>query len=142
MTRPVFLLFTFFLFLSSSFITNNYAQNIPNGLSVEEYTKPVEKVLKQVLAPRYKNTFLSNISPSRDYFLDYIKKEEFTPIDQYAEPFYNFAGLEIDLEANRKMSLTNEYEENTGIGLALTDVNNGKTKVIHAPTDMHLSNAK
>lgn len=120
-----------------------YAQQNPNNIIFkEDYVIPPNKILKQVLAPRYKNVFLSNISPNREYFLNYLRDEEFTPISQYAEPFYNLAGLEIDLKANRKMSLTNEYGEDTGIGLILTNANNGETKVIRTPNGTHLSHAK
>lgn len=124
---------------------NAYAQNTPDKLR-ETYLAPPEAISKQVLAPRYKNVFLSDLSPNRRYFVNYIKKENFTPIVQYARFFYNLGGLEMDPVANRKRTLTNQMTGSgggeSGSGLLLTNAESGKTRVIQTPEEAHISNVK
>ena len=124
---------------------SSYGQNTRNGGS-ETYLVPPASIAKQVLAPRYKNVFLSNLGPRRKYFVNYIREENFTPIAQYAKPFYNLGGLEIDPVANRRRNITDQMagtgEGESGIGLLLTDARTGERRIIQTPADAHVSHLK
>src|SRR5690625_1885976 len=96
-----------------------FAQNVSNHLQ-ETYLNPPEEISEQVTAARFKNVFLSKLGPNRNFFVNYIKKANFTEIGYYAKPFYNLGGLELDLMANRKRTLTNQkdgagYGENSNL---------------------------
>src|SRR5690625_7606679 len=56
-----------------------FAQNVSNHLQ-ESYLNPPEEISQQVTAARFKNVFLSKLGPNRKFFVNYIKKANFTDI--------------------------------------------------------------
>lgn len=134
------------LFIGLSLVTQEtQGQNTPDKLR-EKYLTPPGEILKQVLAPRYENVFLSDLDPKRKYFVNYIGEDNFTSITQYAHTFYNLGGLEIDPVANRKRTLTDQTPDpdnkESGTGLLLTNAGNGEARVIHTPATPRISYVK
>ncbi len=110
----------------------------------DAYMQPEGKIAEEVLAPRYKNVNLSNLSPDNAYYATIVKNDNNVSIKQFANKYYDLGGLAIDPVGNRHQYLTNQTPNfrsgDYGIGFLFTSATTGKTTKIDAPKDSHISN--
>ena len=109
-----------------SFTLPAFAQS-PDELR-ESYLTPPEEIRSAVMAPRHKNITLYNLGPNREHFLNAVEGE-LSSIADFAMPYYNLGGLQINPQANRARYFTTT----TDIGLQLVGARNGDVEVIDTP---------
>ena len=81
-------------------------------LKQETYATPPAELADAVLAPRYKNATLSNLSPDKKWFLDEIGDGP-VGMKTFSKPFHELGGVFVDFKANRARALT--IRNNVGI---------------------------
>src|ERR1044072_6835340 len=74
-------------------------------LETEAYLKPPSEIESFVMAPRWQNVTLSNISPDRTRFL-VVQGDGMPPLAALGKAHKNFGGLILDTGANRARTLT------------------------------------
>src|SRR3954462_1960884 len=74
-------------------------------LKQETYQTPPRELADAVLAPRYLNVSLTNVSPDRKLFVDEIGDGPIV-MKTFAKPFHELGGQFIDFKANRARALT------------------------------------
>ncbi len=74
-------------------------------LRAEKYLTPPQEIARVVLAPRHLNITLSELDPTRTYFL-ITQSDGLPPLSRLAKKHYNLGGVDIDPQANRARSLT------------------------------------
>src|SRR5689334_10955205 len=74
-------------------------------LKQETYQTPPKELADAVLAPRYLNVSLTNVSPDRKFFVDEVGDGPVV-MKTFAKPFHELGGLFIDFKANRSRTLT------------------------------------
>lgn len=88
------------------------------------------------MAPRHQNVTLYNLAPGAEYFLN-VRESGMTPLSQFAKPYYNLGGLQIDPEANRERDMTTESPG----GLQLIGSRSGESSDIETPEGAIISDA-
>ena len=112
------------------------AQDVNEAITNESFVRPPAEIADAVLAPRHMNVTLGNPSPAGRYF---VRQQGDGPpsIEAFAKPFYRLAGEQIDWQANRARQLGIRG----GIGLEITDSENGSSVSIDVPSDARVSSA-
>lgn len=126
----------FLLLFSFNFQIETYAQN-PTDLR-EQYLTPPADIAEEVLAPRYENVILNDLSPSHEYFLNTTQTRTLSPLSAFAKPYYNLGGLQFNPRANRNRNFTTS----TSSGLELIASRNGDPSTIQTPQDAIVTSAK
>ncbi len=81
-------------------------------LAAEHYVEPPKELVDAVLAPRYLNVSLSNLSPDKQWYLDEVGDGPVV-MKTFSKPYHELGGVFIDFKANRARSLT--VRNNIGI---------------------------
>ena len=89
-----------------------------------------------MLAPRYLNVALSNLSPDKKWFLDEIGDGP-VPMAMFSKPFHELGGVFIDYKANRARTLTIR----NSVGIQVISAADGSKKAIPIPAGARVSNA-
>ena len=112
-----------------------YAQEQTNAaLTTEAFLRPSDRIADAVLAPRYLNVTLGNLSPDGRFFVQ--QQGDGPPsMATFAKPFYRLAGEVIDWQANRSRTLTTR----SGKALVVTDAQTGATTTIRVPDDARVT---
>jgi dipeptidyl aminopeptidase/acylaminoacyl peptidase len=104
-------------------------------LTSEKYQRPPEEIARIVLAPRWQNVNLSNLSPDGRFFL-IQEGDGLTKIASFARKFYRLGGVQIDPEANRSRTFTLR----SSAGFTLFDYRTDQRVAIQVPRDLRVSN--
>jgi dipeptidyl aminopeptidase/acylaminoacyl peptidase len=110
--------------------------NPEDVLKRESFTRPPDAIADAVLAPRYRNVTLSQISPSRDWFLNEVGDGP-VDADRFSKDFHDLGGQFIDYAANRDRSLTIR----SNAGLQLISASDGTVRDIELPRGARVSGA-
>jgi dipeptidyl aminopeptidase/acylaminoacyl peptidase len=102
----------------------------------EGYATPPPELVSAVLAPRYLNTSLTNLSSDKKWFVDEIGDGPVV-MKTFSKPFHELGGVFIDYRANRARALT--IRNNAGI--QLISAVDGSKKAIQIPPGTRVSNA-
>lgn len=105
-------------------------------LQRENYTRPPEAIAEAVLAPRYLNVTLSEIDPTRSWFLDEVEDGPVN-MDRFAIPFHDLGGVFVDYGANRDRALTTR----SNAGLQLFSAEDGSSRRVQLPAGTRVSGA-
>jgi dipeptidyl aminopeptidase/acylaminoacyl peptidase len=105
-------------------------------LKQESYAQPPKELADAVLAPRYLNVTLANLSPDKKWFLDEIGDGPVV-MKTFSKPFHELGGVFIDYKANRARALT----VRNNIGIQLISAADGSKKAIQIPAGTRVSNA-
>jgi dipeptidyl aminopeptidase/acylaminoacyl peptidase len=106
-------------------------------LQQETFVSPPDEIAEAVLAPRYLNLSLTDLSPDKLWFLNEIGDGPVT-MDVFSKPFHELGGRFIDFAANRDRRLTIR----NNVGIRLTSAVDGSTVDVDVPPDARVSNAK
>lgn len=106
-------------------------------LADENFRRPPESIAKAVLAPRYLNVTLSNVSPDQKYFLRQ-QSAGMPPMSSFAREHLWFAGLQVDPRANR----TRSFSINGAPGLSVIEWETGRAVDIQLPKGATASGAQ
>lgn len=106
------------------------------ALDQQGFITPPGLISEAVLAPRYLNVTLSQVSPDRAWFLQEVGDGPVT-MDVFSRPFDELGGQFIDFRANRSRTLT--IRNNVGID-AISAVD-GTVVHIDVPTGARVTNA-
>src|SRR5688572_30553248 len=102
----------------------------------EGYATPPPELVSAVLAPRYLNVTLTNISPDKKWFVDEIGDGPVV-MKTFSKPFHELGGVFLDYKANRARALTIR----NSAGLQLISAIDGSKKAIQIPPGARVSNA-
>jgi dipeptidyl aminopeptidase/acylaminoacyl peptidase len=105
-------------------------------INQEGYATPPPELAPAVLAPRWQNVSLSNLSSDKKWFLAQVGDGP-VPMSVFAEPFDELGGVFIDGRANRARALT--ISNNAGI--QIISAVDGARKAIAIPPNARVSNA-
>jgi dipeptidyl aminopeptidase/acylaminoacyl peptidase len=105
-------------------------------IAAEHYQTPQKELAEAVLAPRYLNDNLSNLSPDKKWFLKMIGDGPVV-MTTFSKPFDELGGVFIDWKANRSRTLT----ISNSIGIQLISAADGTKKNIQLPAGARVSNA-
>jgi dipeptidyl aminopeptidase/acylaminoacyl peptidase len=105
-------------------------------LDAKEWVTPPGDIADAVLAPRYLNANLSEISPDRGWFIHEVGDGPVT-MDRFSRPFDELGGLFIDYRANRDRNLTIR----TNVGIEVISADDGSKVVIDVPRGARVSEA-
>jgi dipeptidyl aminopeptidase/acylaminoacyl peptidase len=105
-------------------------------IAAEGYQTPQKELAEAVLAPRYLNDNLSNLSPDKKWFLKMIGDGPVV-MTTFSKPFDELGGVFIDWKANRSRTLT----ITNSIGIQLISAADGTKKNIQLPANARVSNA-
>src|SRR5262249_47881272 len=105
-------------------------------IKAEGYQTPQRELADAVLAPRYLNDNLANLSPDKKYFLKMIGDGPVV-MKTFSKPFDELGGVFIDYKANRSRTLT----ITNSIGIQLISTTDGTKKNIQLPAGARVSNA-
>ena len=103
----------------------------------ENYLTPPDEIGSAVLAPRHQNVTLYNLGPSQEVFLNSLE-EGLSPLADYAKPYYNLGGLQINPHANRLRYFTT----NSTTGLQLINARSGEKEEIDTPDGAKISSSE
>jgi dipeptidyl aminopeptidase/acylaminoacyl peptidase len=105
-------------------------------LATEHYTTPPQSIVDAVMAPRWLNVTLTDVSPNRKWFLDEIGDGPVT-MDRFSKPFHDLGGEFIDFRANRDRNLTIR----SNVGIDVISAADGSSVSIRIPAGARVSNA-
>jgi dipeptidyl aminopeptidase/acylaminoacyl peptidase len=105
-------------------------------LKKDGYQTPPQDLADAVLAPRYLNLTLSNLSPDKKWFLNMVGDGPVV-MKTFSKPFDELGGLFIDFKANRSRTLT----ISNSIGIQAISASTGIKKTIQVPPGARVSNA-
>jgi len=105
-------------------------------LNQEGYVTPPPELADAVLAPRWQNVNLSNLSPDKRWFLNQIGDGP-VPMKTFSKPFDELGGVFIDFKANRARSMT---ISNSAV-IQIIPAADGTKKQIQIPPGARVSNA-
>lgn len=114
----------------------NGSWNPQEILAAKEYVAPQSTIADAVLAPRYLNVTLSEISADRNWFVEEIGDGP-TPMDRFSKPFDELGGMFIDFAANRDRALTIR----SNIGIDVISAADGHRVHVQLPSGVRVSNA-
>ena len=105
-------------------------------LSQEGYVTPPREIAEAVLAPRYLNVSLSNVSRDKKWFLHEVGDGP-VPMKTFSKPFHELGGVFVDFKANRARSLT----VRNNVGIQIISAADGVQRTIQLPAGARVSNA-
>src|SRR5215831_16340818 len=105
-------------------------------LKQETYQTPPRELADAVLAPRYLNVSLTNVSPDRKLFVDEIGDGPVV-MKTFSKPFHELGGLFVDYKANRARPLT----VRNNVGIQIISATDGSKKTVQLPAGARVSNA-
>jgi len=106
-----------------------------DALETETWTRPPEHIARAVLAPRYENVSVNDMSPDRRFFL-HTRSDGMPSMADFAKTHLWLGGLQIDPHANRTRSFTTRGS----IGLDLIEAESGRLTRIETPRGARISN--
>ncbi|MGQ0539984.1 MAG: TolB family protein, partial [Gemmatimonadaceae bacterium] len=109
---------------------------VDETIRAEFFVQPPNALVDAVLAPRYRNVSVSNLSPDRTWFINEIGDGPVT-MDVFSKPFHELGGLFVDFRAHRSRSLTIR----SNVGLQLISATNGSKVTVQVPAGARVSNA-
>ena len=104
-------------------------------LAAEDYVAPPANIVDAVLAPRYLNVTLSEMSADRKWFANTIGDGP-VPMTRFSKPFDELGGMFIDFRANRDRNLTIRSD----VGLEVVSAADGRRVKIQIPDGARVSN--
>ena len=104
-------------------------------LAAKEWVTPPPEIAEAVMAPRYLNVTLSNVSSDKRWFIHEIGDGPVT-MDRFSKPFDELGGLFIDYAANRHRNLTIR----TNIGINIISSADGSEVQVDVPQGSRISN--
>jgi dipeptidyl aminopeptidase/acylaminoacyl peptidase len=116
-----------------------FAQDIQDPqavLAATDWVTPPDQIAEAVLAPRYLNATLTNVSPDKRWFFHEIGDGPVT-MDRFSKVFDELGGLFIDFNANRDRRLTIR----TNIGIDIISAEDGAKVAVDIPDGARVSNA-
>ena len=114
----------------------NAAWDARQVLEQKQFVSPPDVVTEAVLAPRYLNVTLSDVSPDKKWFLREVGDGPVT-MDVFSKPFHELGGQFIDYEANRSRRLTTR----NNAGIEVISATDGSKVQIEVPRGTRVSNA-
>ncbi|HKJ02932.1 MAG TPA: prolyl oligopeptidase family serine peptidase, partial [Longimicrobiales bacterium] len=105
-------------------------------LAAKEWVAPPADVAEAVLAPRYLNVTLNDMSADRAWFVHEIGDGP-VPMARFSKPFDELGGLFIDFGADRNRTLTIR----SNVGIEVVSATDGRTVTIQVPAGARVSNA-
>jgi dipeptidyl aminopeptidase/acylaminoacyl peptidase len=105
-------------------------------LAEKSFVRPPADIADMVLAPRYLNVSLDEISPDRSWFLHEVGDGPVT-MDRFSKPFDELGGVFIDSQANRHRNLTIR----TNVGIRVISADDGAVTEVDVPSGARISNA-
>ena len=105
-------------------------------LKQDSYQTPPKELADAVLAPRYLNVSLTNVSPDKKFFVDEIGDGPVV-MKTFSKPFHELGGLFVDFKANRARPLT----VRNNVGIQIIAAADGSKKTIQLPPGARVSNA-
>jgi dipeptidyl aminopeptidase/acylaminoacyl peptidase len=114
----------------------NGSWNPQEVLAAEEYVAPPDDIAEAVLAPRYLNVTLSDMSADRQWFAHQIGDGP-VPMARFSQPFDELGGMFIDFRANRDRALTIRSDA----ALEVVSATDGRRVPIQIPSGARVSNA-
>jgi len=110
-------------------------QSPDDVLKQDTYQTPPKELADAVLAARYLNVTLTNVSPDRKLFVDEIGDGPVV-MKTFSKPFHELGGQFIDFKANRARALT----VRNGVGIQIISAADGAKKQIQLPAGARVSN--
>ncbi len=105
-------------------------------IAKEGYVTPPPELTAAVMAPRWNNINLSNLSPDKKWFLNQIGDGPVV-MKTFSKPFDELGGVFLDYKANRARSLT----ISNNVGIQIISATDGSRKQIQIPAGTRVSNA-
>ena len=105
-------------------------------LSQDGYMTPPREIAEAVLAPRYLNVALSNLSRDKKWFLHEVGDGP-VPMKTFSKPFHELGGVFVDYKANRSRTLT----VRNNVGIQIISAADGTQRAIQLPPGARVSNA-
>ncbi len=105
-------------------------------LATEQYTTPQQPIVDAVMAPRWLNVSLTEVSPDRQRFLHEVGDGPVT-MDRFSKPFHDLGGAFIDFRANRDRNLTIR----SNVGIQVISAVDGSKVDVRIPSGARVSNA-
>ena len=105
-------------------------------LEQKQFVSPPDVITEAVLAPRYLNVTLSDVSPDKRWFLHEVEDGPVT-MDVFSKPFHELGGQFIDFAANRSRRLTTR----NNAGIEAISAADGSRVPIEVPRGARVSNA-
>lgn len=105
-------------------------------LEAKEWVAPPEGIAEAVLAPRWMNATLDEISPDRQWFVHEIGDGP-VGMDRFSRPFDELGGRFIDFRANRDRGLTIR----SNVGIEVVSAADGRKVAVQVPDGARVSNA-
>ena len=118
------------------------AQDRPAGwdpeavLQEEAFSRPPQTIADAVLAPRWLNVTLSDISATGEWFLNEVGDGP-VQMDRFALPFHDLGGQFIDFRANRDRALT----VRSNVGIQLVSATDGTVREVQVPSGARVTQA-
>ena len=106
-------------------------------LAAKDWVTPPEGIAEAVLAPRWLNVTLSDVSPDRRWFLNEIGDGP-VGMDRFSLPFDELGGEFIDPRANRDRSLT----VRSNVGIEVISATDGSKVPVRVPSGARVSGAE
>ncbi|MCH1572313.1 MAG: hypothetical protein L7S64_13280, partial [Longimicrobiales bacterium] len=105
-------------------------------LADKSFVAPTSDIADMVLAPRYLNVALTNVSPNKRWFVNEVGDGPVT-MDRFSKDFDELGGVFIDYKANRHRNLTIR----TNVGLTVISAVDGSVTEVDVPDGARVSNA-
>ena len=105
-------------------------------LADKDFVTPTSHIAEMVLAPRYLNVTLTNVSPDKQWFVQEVGDGPVT-MDRFSKDFDELGGVFIDYSANRHRNLTIR----TNIGVNVISATDGSVTEVAVPAGARVSNA-
>ena len=105
-------------------------------LEQKQFVSPPDAISQAVMAPRYLNATLSDVSADKQWFLHEVGDGPVT-MDAFSKPFHELGGAFIDFAANRSRRLTTR----SNAGIVATSATDGTRVDIDVPEGARVSNA-
>ena len=105
-------------------------------INQEGYVAPPAEIADAVLAKRYLNTSLTNLSPDKKWALVQVGDGPVV-MKTFSKPFDELGGVFIDFKANRVRTLT----ITNGVGIDVISTTDGTRKSVSLPAGTRVSNA-
>jgi dipeptidyl aminopeptidase/acylaminoacyl peptidase len=105
-------------------------------LADQSFVTPAGDIAEMVLAPRYLNVTLTNVSPDKRWFIHEIGDGPVT-MDRFSKEFDELGGVFIDYRANRHRNLTIR----TNVGIDIVSASDGSITKIDVPDGARISGA-
>jgi hypothetical protein len=112
------------------------AWNPREVLASKEWVAPPGQIADAVLAPRYLNVTLTELSPNGRWFVNEVGDGPVT-MDRFSLPFDDLGGQFIDVGANRSRTLTIR----SNVGIEVISAQDGSKVTVQVPAGARVSNA-